>query len=230
MIRAVAFDMDDTLYPERAFVFSGYRAVSEAVEAELGFPIYDELVDLFQSGRRGDLFTPVLARHLGAVEESYVKRLVAVYRAHRPVIAPFPEAAAVLEEIRGRYRMALISDGIEAVQQRKLDALGLRPLFEAIVMTDAFGREFWKPTPCPSRTAPAGSPSPPRRWSTSATTRRRTSSPRVNWDRGPFAYAVPAPCTPRSGCRPPRKPMSRWRRCPRFRRPSRASSDSGRVA
>ena len=149
MIGAVAFDMDDTLYPERAFVFSGHRAVSEAVEAELGFPIYDELVELFQGGRRGDLFTPVLARHLGAVDESYVKRLVAVYRAHRPVIAPFPEAAAVLEEIRGRYRMALISDGIEAVQQRKLDALGLRPLFEAIVMTDAFGREFWKPHPLP---------------------------------------------------------------------------------
>lgn len=149
MISAVAFDMDDTLYPERAFVFSGYRAVSEAVEAELGFPIYDELVKLFQGGRRGDLFTPVLARHLGTVEESYVKSLVAVYRAHRPVIAPFPEAVAVLEEIRGRYRMALISDGIEAVQQRKLDALGLRPLFEAIVMTDAFGREFWKPHPLP---------------------------------------------------------------------------------
>lgn len=149
MIRAVAFDMDDTLYPERAFVFSGYRAVSEAVEAELGFPIYDELVELFQSGRRGDLFTPVLARHLAAVEERYVKRLVAVYRAHSPKIAPFPEADSVLNEIRGRYRAALISDGIEAVQQRKLNALGLRTHFEAVVMSGEFGREFWKPHPLP---------------------------------------------------------------------------------
>lgn len=149
MIRAVAFDMDDTLYPERAFVFSGYRAVSQAVEAELGFAIYDDLVALFQSGRRGDLFTPVLARRLGAVEERYVKRLVAVYRAHSPKIAPFPEADSVLKEIRERYRTALISDGIEEVQERKLDALDLRRHFEAVVMTDAFGREFWKPHPLP---------------------------------------------------------------------------------
>ncbi len=149
MIRAVAFDMDDTLYPERAFVFSGYRAVSASVEAEQGISIYDELVDLFQSGRRGDLFTPVLARHMAIVEESYVKSLVAVYRAHNPTIAPFPEAESVLNEIRGRYLTALISDGIEEVQQRKLDSLGLRPHFEAVVMSGEFGRAFWKPHPRP---------------------------------------------------------------------------------
>ncbi len=90
-----------------------------------------------------------LARHLAAVDERYVQRQVAVYRAHSPSIAPFPEAVTVLEDIRGRYRTALISDGIEAVQQRKLDALGLRRHFEAVVMTDAFGREFWKPHPLP---------------------------------------------------------------------------------
>ncbi len=149
MIRAVAFDMDDTLYPERAFVFSGYRAVSEVVEAELGFSVYDELVELFQSGRRGDLFTPVLARHMATVDEIYVKSLVAVYRTHSPNIAPFPEADSVLKEISGRYLTALISDGIEAVQQRKLDALGLRPHFKAIVMSGEFGRAFWKPHPLP---------------------------------------------------------------------------------
>ena len=149
MIRAVAFDMDDTLYPERAFVFSGYRAVSEAVEAELGVPIYDELVQLFESGRRGDLFTPTLARHQVRVEECYVRSLVAVYRAHRPTIAPFPETETVLRAIRRRYRTALISDGIHEVQHRKLDALGLRPHFEAVVMTGELGREFWKPHPLP---------------------------------------------------------------------------------
>ncbi len=149
MIRAVAFDMDDTLYPERAFVFSGYRAVSEAVEAELGFPVYDELVQLFESGRRGDLFTSVLTRHRDRVEERYVKSLVAVYRAHSPTISPFPEAESVLSAIRKRYRTALISDGIQEVQHRKLDALGLRPHFEAVVMTGELGREFWKPHPLP---------------------------------------------------------------------------------
>jgi putative hydrolase of the HAD superfamily len=147
MIHAVAFDMDDTLYPERSFVFSGYRAVSQAVEAQLGFPIYDDLVQLFESGRRGDLFTPVLAQHRNRVEESYVRSLVAVYRAHSPTIVPFPETNTVLRSIRRRYRTALISDGLQEVQDRKLDALGLRAHFEVILMTGELGKEFWKPHP-----------------------------------------------------------------------------------
>ena len=145
MIQAVAFDMDDTLYPEISFVFSGYRAVSDAIETDHGTPIYEELVQLFQSGQRGDLFTPVLRRHLKGVEEAYVKRLVKVYREHEPHISAFPEARKALEDLNSRYRIGLISDGHLGVQQRKLEALGMGHLFEVVVLSDQWGRAYWKP-------------------------------------------------------------------------------------
>ena len=149
MIKAVVFDLDDTLYPEETFVFSGYRAVSEVVLARWGIAIFDELVTAFRAERRGDLFTPVLQRHLPKVDETMVQGLVEAYRGHRPSIEPFPEAEAVLHGAKRHYATGLITDGIAAVQERKLEALGFKPLFDAVVLSGAYGRAHWKPDPLP---------------------------------------------------------------------------------
>ena len=149
MIRAVVFDLDDTLYPEVDFVFSGYRAVAAEATRRWGVSIYDALVARFTAGERGDLFTPVLTATLGAVGEDTVRELVRVYREHTPRIAPFPETLPVLETLQPRYRLALLSDGYLAVQEGKLAALGLRHLLSAVIFSDAFGREYWKPHPRP---------------------------------------------------------------------------------
>ena len=36
--KAVIFDLDDTLYPEREYAFSGFATVAQAFETELGDP------------------------------------------------------------------------------------------------------------------------------------------------------------------------------------------------
>ncbi len=38
-IRAVIFDLDDTLYPEPSYVFSGYRAVAKPFARNSGTPV-----------------------------------------------------------------------------------------------------------------------------------------------------------------------------------------------
>ena len=145
VIAAIAFDLDDTLFPEEQFVRSGYRAVSQYVRARFGWEIFDELVHRFESGQSGDLFTPVLAERLGSVEESFIRELVQVYRAHEPCIETFPDCRGVLECLRRRYALAIISDGWLAVQQRKLDALKISDYFSAVIFSDLWGREYWKP-------------------------------------------------------------------------------------
>ena len=150
--RAVVFDLDDTLYPERDFVLSGFRAVAAWVEREFGIPAhptYTQLWTLFEGGVRGDTFDRWLAGT--PLSSSLAPRLVEVYRSHTPVILPYPEVHAVLEELRGRYRLGLLSDGVAAVQQLKIESLGLRASFDAIVLSDALaeGRKAWKPSPHP---------------------------------------------------------------------------------
>ena len=148
--RAVVLDLDDTLYPEAAYVRSGFRAVAARAQETLGVPAVEaeaELVALFQEGVRGDTFDRWLAaRGLGGGVA--VGDLVAAYRGHAPEIAPFPEAGPLLRGLRAEgSAVGLLSDGDPAVQGRKLDALGLREAFDAIVVTGELGPDAGKPSP-----------------------------------------------------------------------------------
>lgn len=146
--QAVVFDLDDTLYPERDYVSSGFWAVAVWAEKHLRIPAgqgYAELMNLFESGVRGDTFDRWLAVHQ-LVQDSLVPRFVQVYREHRPVLTPFPAVKPMLTTLRQRCRLGVVSDGYLAVQQRKLAALNLHHFFDAIVFSDEGGRKCWKPS------------------------------------------------------------------------------------
>jgi putative hydrolase of the HAD superfamily len=90
----------------------------------------------------------VLCAEAGVADpDAVAAEMVDTYRRHMPNITLFPDAEAALARMRGRYRLALISDGPLVSQNAKIDALGVRPAFEAVYLTDAWGREFWKPHP-----------------------------------------------------------------------------------
>ena len=148
---AIVFDLDDTLYAERDYVFSGFRAVAVWGERCLGFPsdqIYAELVERFEHGSRRNTFDDWLASR-GLPPDEYVDKMVQVYRRHEPVLPPFPGVTGLLDRLVGRCRLGLVSDGWLAVQRRKLTALGLERYFGAVVFSDEWGRAAWKPSPRP---------------------------------------------------------------------------------
>ena len=149
--RAIVFDLDDTLYPERTYVLSGFRAVAAWAEEHLSIPqhhSFDELRRLFDEGVRGDTFNRWLENH-EINPEGWVPQMVQVYREHNPHIAPYPEVPDLLQRLRPRYRLGLVSDGYTEVQRRKLGALGLTPSFDVLVFSDEWGREAWKPNSWP---------------------------------------------------------------------------------
>lgn len=147
-VEALVFDLDDTLYPETDFVLSGLAAVGEYIREQLGLEIFPELKERFLRGERGDLFTPTLAKYM-AVDEDFIRTLVDVYRRHTPMIHLYEDAAAVLAAYSQVKKLGLITDGWLEVQKRKVKALGIEGYFDAIIYSDQFGREFWKPHPKP---------------------------------------------------------------------------------
>jgi putative hydrolase of the HAD superfamily len=149
--QAVVFDLDDTLYPERQYVFSGMRAVAVWAQRELGFPpqrSFAELRGLFESGARGDTFDRWLRQH-GLASQQRVASMVRVYRGHQPRIMPFAHARDLLRRLGRHCRLGLVTDGYLETQQRKVAALGLADCFQAIVYSDRWGRRAWKPSPRP---------------------------------------------------------------------------------
>lgn len=146
-LQAIVFDLDDTLYPERAYMLGGFRAVAAWGEKHLDIPChqgFSELCRLFGEGVRGDTFNRWLEAH-GINPANWGPHMVQVYREHNPNIAPYPEVPELLQRLRLRYRLGLVSDSYAEVQKRKLAALGLNSCFDALVFSDEWGREAWKP-------------------------------------------------------------------------------------
>lgn len=146
-IRAVVFDLDDTLYPERQFVQSGFHAVSDFLQAHkiVQEDIYPALWQKFSMGIRGTIFNEALRALHRDDDALLIRQMVDVYRSHTPHISLYPDAAHILALCCARYATGLLSDGPAITQQNKIIALGIRSCFNAVMLTDTLGREFWKP-------------------------------------------------------------------------------------
>ncbi|MDA2910952.1 HAD-IA family hydrolase [Nitrospiraceae bacterium AH_259_D15_M11_P09] len=148
--KAVVFDLDDTLYPERSFVLSGFRAAAQWAELYLAIPASEgitELARLYEDGVRGNTFDKWLGQR-GCYSPQTVGELIKIYREHSPTLRPFPETKDMLQRLRARrHNIGLLSDGLLGVQRRKLSALHLVEYFDVVVLSDQFGREAWKPNP-----------------------------------------------------------------------------------
>jgi putative hydrolase of the HAD superfamily len=148
-IRAVVFDLDDTLYPEVEYVRSGYRVVAAALAGGEWEPsrIYDLLWQEFDSGDRRRVFNAVL-RHIGKEDSpEEITRLVEIYRQHRPELTLDREVREILEILKSQFRLGIITDGFLPAQKLKVQALHLESDFDSICYTEELGREYWKPAP-----------------------------------------------------------------------------------
>jgi len=146
-IEVVVFDLDDTLYPERAFAFSGFAAVADWLRAsvECTFDPAARMRELFETEHRGRVFDQLLSELGCGQDKDRVRAMIDCYHNHTPRIVLFDDADRALARWSGVFRMGLISDGPLAVQQRKVDALGLRRRLGRIILADQWGPSFWKP-------------------------------------------------------------------------------------
>jgi putative hydrolase of the HAD superfamily len=150
-LQAIVFDLDDTLYSERDYVLSGFKAVANWASVNLEIDRdrgYNTLFDLYTAGVRNNTFNQWLAIH--QIENiAVVTKLLDIYREHLPTISPFRESIDLLTALTKSYKIGLVSDGYLQVQQRKWAALGLNNFFDAVVFSDSLGRENWKPSTAP---------------------------------------------------------------------------------
>lgn len=148
-IQAVIFDLDDTLYPEKSYTFSGYRAVANQFAKILGDP--DESVprmcELFDSPDRAKVFNVILDEASAENPAMLVPKMVEAFRRHSPQIKLHKDADAALTHLRSGYKLGIISDGFLIAQQNKVDVLNLPKRVDEVILTDTFGRAFWKPHP-----------------------------------------------------------------------------------
>ena len=133
-IKAVIFDLDNTLYNEKQFVRSGFRAVSNYMVEKYGIDgerFYDLLSSTFSKHGREKVFDRALKK-LNFYKKEIVLEMVGVYRSHQPNITIHTDAQEVLPKLRKNYRVGLVTDGIKQVQESKVNALNMEGYFDVI--------------------------------------------------------------------------------------------------
>ena len=156
---AVLFDLDDTLYPEHAFVDGGFQAVGQLLAGPSGRSaawLVERLWALHDRDGRGRLFDALVAElALDDADGALAAACVLAYRTHVVRLEPFPGVTELLDDLRRRgVRTGVVSDGYGAVQARKLAGLGeIATSLDVVVLTDDLGPGRGKPSPTAFRVA-----------------------------------------------------------------------------
>lgn len=119
----LVFDLDDTLYPERAYSHSALIAAGREMARRFSVPDpRSDLIRAFEHGERDAIGACLLRLELPVTAKD---DLLAVMRDHRPSIQLRDDAARLIETLRSSGRgYAIVSDGREITQRRKIAALG----------------------------------------------------------------------------------------------------------
>ncbi|MCR5595062.1 MAG: ATP-grasp domain-containing protein, partial [Lachnospiraceae bacterium] len=139
--KGVIFDLDDTLYPEKAYIKSGYKKIA----GHLGDVSYaDTLFNYFDEGKQA---INELLKDIG--RETEIDECIKIYRDQEPDITLYPCVKDLIKELRDNgIKVGIITDGRVNGQQNKLKALGLTNILnpEDIIITDELGGpQFRKP-------------------------------------------------------------------------------------
>lgn len=152
MVRAIGFDLDDTLYEHAQYVKGAYWDVASAVERMTGVPregffqqIYGDWQKL--TSRCDSIFAEALAAY-NVYSPELERYLVEVYRAHQPVLEPYPGVLQGLMALKSAgFLLGLLTDGHVEVQRRKVRVLGIENVLDLQVYTGSLGPAFYKPHP-----------------------------------------------------------------------------------
>lgn len=138
-VKGVIFDLDDTLYPERDYVKSGYLQVARF----LGDPsLADKMWEYFHEGK------PAIDMVLEDTGRPDMKEeCVRTYRDHSPDIRLYPGVTELIRDLKASgIKVGIITDGRVKSQEEKIKALGLNGVTDDIIITDSLGGvQFRKP-------------------------------------------------------------------------------------
>lgn len=141
-VKAVIFDLDDTLYGEKEYVRSGYRAIANTLpQVEL---MEEKLWKAFEEKKSA--IDEVLTSE-GLYTDELKQKCLCVYRYHQPDIHFYDRVKEMLQMLRqGGYKLGIITDGRPEGQRAKIKALSLENLVDHIIVTDELGGvEYRKP-------------------------------------------------------------------------------------
>ncbi len=144
IIKAIWFDLDNTLYNQQDYVDIAFHDIAchlaehYSLQTEAIKALLQELWKT-KGSLYGRLFDDVI-KSLNLSKTIPVKTLITLF--HDPPslrpgsITPFPETLSTLSYLKKDYFLGIITNGNPRMQKRKLNSLGLRTFFDAILFAN----------------------------------------------------------------------------------------------
>jgi putative hydrolase of the HAD superfamily len=138
-LELVAFDLDNTLYDEGLWYDAALPPIAAHLATPSGRPA-GEIEAFLRATLRAKgrhyhhLFDDAL-REVGLPREPHLGMMLAIFREAPQALELFPAMRELLGDLAARYRLGLITSGQAPVQARKLELLGIRPLFASVVFS-----------------------------------------------------------------------------------------------
>ena len=152
MIKAVIFDLDDTLISEKEYIKSGYRVIAKKIKNDYELSIdadkiFNDLITLMEENSK-QVFNRLLQQYKLKFDNECINELINCYRNHKPRIEFYNDVEPLLNYLKNKkIKIGIISDGYMVTQENKLDVLNAYNIFDKIILTDELGRDYWKPNP-----------------------------------------------------------------------------------
>lgn len=147
-IRAIAFDLDDTLLDTSGLLIPNaaakaclaMMAVGTSCTLEECLKLRQELSRIFS---HPEIFGIIADTYEGAERELALQSAIQeFYRPEVPESLPLmPHGTELLTSVFGKYPLYLVTMGIKEAQQKKIQALGIAHFFKKIYILDAFRGE-----------------------------------------------------------------------------------------
>jgi haloacid dehalogenase superfamily, subfamily IA, variant 3 with third motif having DD or ED/haloacid dehalogenase superfamily, subfamily IA, variant 1 with third motif having Dx(3-4)D or Dx(3-4)E len=142
-VKAVIFDLDNTIL-DRSKTFRNFAASFVQTyfgHLETADGLTERIIELDQDGykERTALFGELLDE-LPWKDKPGLNELMAFYRLHYVLNAALmDQAEEVLRVLKSKYRVGLITNGKTDIQYGKIDQLGIRHMFECILVSEEAG-------------------------------------------------------------------------------------------
>jgi putative hydrolase of the HAD superfamily len=144
----IIFDLDDTLYNEKTFVFSGFEQVANWLASQSSFSkeeILQSMKDDFKKSGRGAIFDNVLEKY-HKKNKTTVRKCINIYRLHQPSISLDEKVIKLLNDLRLLYPLYIVTDGHKLVQANKVKALQMDNYVKKVFITYRYGIKASKPS------------------------------------------------------------------------------------
>jgi len=148
-VNVIVFDLDDTLYDEITFVYSGFDSVASyfSIKHKIDKKLfYRFMIDTLQKEGRGKVFDETL-KYFEIYSKTNVKKALNIYRTHKPNIFLKDEIIELLKYYNEKsVPLYIVTDGNKIVQKNKIKSLNLEKYIKKIFITHHYGKKHSKPS------------------------------------------------------------------------------------